>query len=78
MTVAEFVRQCFPDLQGILTSPASLLLNSTLRAERGLATLALKMLRLQRTADLERKRRFVQEAKAASACGSQKVISMAR
>ena len=39
---------------------------------------ALKMLRLQRTADLERKRRFVQEANAASACGSQKVISMAR
>jgi hypothetical protein len=39
---------------------------------------ALKMLRLQRTADLERKRRFVQEAKAASVCGSQKVISMAR
>jgi hypothetical protein len=39
---------------------------------------ALKMLCLPRTADLERKRRFVQEAKAASACGSQKVISMAR
>jgi hypothetical protein len=39
---------------------------------------ALKTLRLPRTADLERKRRFVQEAKAESAGGNQKVISMAR
>ena len=54
---------------GVVLKPCDTRLDRSLRA---------KCYASNGPADLERKRRFVQEAKAASACGSQKVISMAR